>query len=111
MIVTENDLRKLARFCFWFGCILSIFIIFNESKIFQRLFSWYVMLGDLNLLIGGICFLLAVPKFYFIMKDEEVERGIYAYRIYTNGTRKVVWVLLSFGVIFIVLFILYRWLN
>ena len=111
MIIQESNLRKLAKFSFWFGCFLCVFLILVESKIFPWLLSWYVLLNDWGLLIFGICLLLAVPKFYFIMKDEEAKEGIYAYRIYTNGTRKAVWAFLSIGISCIVLFVLYRWLH
>jgi len=110
MIIQEINLRKLAKFSFWFGCIVCIFLIFDTSKTFQWLFGWGVILEDRGLLVFGICFLLAVPKYYFNMKDEEAKEGIYAYRIYTNGISKVVWALLSIGISCIVAFILYRWL-
>ena len=98
MNVTKSDLRKLAKFSFWFGCVLCVISIFSE------LFYWGILLNDWFLLVFGISFLLAVPKYYFMMKDKEAKEGIYAYRIYATGCRKIVWALFSVGIICIVMF-------
>jgi hypothetical protein len=80
------------------------------SKTIPWLLSLDVLLDDWGLLFFGICFLLAVPKYYFIMKDEEAKEGMYAYRIYATRTRKIVWVFLSVGIVCIVMFFYGKWL-
>jgi len=86
----ENDLQKLAKFAFWFGCVLFVFIIFFGKKIFTN--NW-------PLFIIGICFFLGVPKFYFNMKDKEAETGFPPYNSCTCSSRRAVWALITAGIL------------
>jgi hypothetical protein len=100
--VIKNNLRRLAKFCFWLGCSLGVLFIADLTISFKRLLGWNFQLEDWALLVLGICMLLLVPKYYIEMKDKELET-IYEYYFYPSS-RKAVWILLSLGIICIIIF-------